>query len=359
MDKFIKTSEKLSPFFENILCMAPCIVNVWGPTGSGKTWAIKNNFKNIFEIDGDILRSQGATARSIERAEASGCPVYIDDWEQVRECIGARLIQGPINSSVTIIVSTTPVQEDFAVTPVEWVRPPYEEVARAYCTDASRIAQCAAACSGNLHEFVSDLQFECVGKRDFFQTPREFIYNLLCKGGTESVGKWIGHTVHEPGYTWGVVQENYVDTPKKPLEFYANAADNMSIAGLYDDKIYEGNWNLLPFFHLHACLIPAHHIDHSLTHTLRPGSLWTKYQNMCMRRKKLQNIFIKNYSKRIDVDALMVIRDYCMKGDLSLLDEYHIDSQDLDIMNHLAISKKFNTKVFSQLKKYVKEKNHG
>ena len=356
MDRYIKPPPKTS-FSEKLLELAPRVINLWGPPGSGKTWGIKNNFKNILEIDSDILRSKQTTVTFLERAATTECPLFIDGWENVRELIGARDIHGPVNSSVTIIVSDEPISEDFSAVAIEWTRPPYEEVAKQYCTDPRRIAECAANCGGNLHQFVSDLQFECVGQRDIFKTPKEFIYNLLCQGGTESVRDNIGHSVHEPGYTWGVVQENYPDTPNKPLEFYADIAEQMSLAGVYDDKIYEGNWGLLPFFHLHACFIPAHMIDHSLTQTkVRPGSMWTKYQNMCMRRKKLENIFIKNSFKKVDVDSLMVIRDYCEKGQLDILEEYHIDSQDLDILNHLAIVRKLKPKVLAQLKKYVKDR---
>ena len=360
MDRFIKSLPTHTTFSEQLLGMSSCIVNLWGPMGSGKTWAIKNNFKNILEIDSDILRSKQTTVTFLERAAATQCPVFIDEWEGVREYIGSREIKGPVNSSVTIIISTEPISEDFAVQCVEWKRPPYEEVAKEYCTDPKRIAECAERSNGNLHQFVSDLQFECVGKRDIFKTPKEFIYNLLCQGGTESVSDHIGHVVHEPGYTWGVVQENYLDTPNKSMDFYADVANHMSLAGVYDDKIYEGNWHLLPFFHLHACFMPAHMIDHSLTQSkLRPGSLWTKYQNTCMRRKKLENIIFKNYLRKVDVESLMVIRDYCEKGEYSVLEEYHIDSQDLDILNHLAIVRKLKPKMLAQLKKTVREKSNG
>ena len=70
----------------------------------------------------------------------------------------------------------------------------------------------------------------------------------------------------------------------------------------------------------------------------------------------MENIFLKNSLKKVDVDSLMVIRDYCEKGQLDLLEDYHIDSQDLDILNHLAIVRKLKPKVLAQLKKYVKDR---
>ena len=118
-----------------------------------------------------------------------------------------------------------------------------------------------------------------------------------------------------------------------------------------DEKIYDGNWHLLPLFNLHAVLYPARSINHRLSaEDLRPGSMWTKYQNMCMRQKKLKNIFQKN----LDIDGLMLLRDYCQGGDPTMLKYYRFDSQDLDVLNHIAIVNKIKPRVMTQLKKSLK-----
>jgi hypothetical protein len=230
---------------------------------------------------------------------------------------------------------------------VPWPAPDLMEIGKKFCDDVAKVAACAQKSKGDLHIFIGSLQFEGC-ERDLFETPRDFIYSLLCKGGQNQVGAHMASHIHEHGYVWGVVQENYVDTQNKPLEFYAEVADSLSYAGVLDDKIYNGSWDLIPFFNLHACLIPASKIDHGLVaEKLRPGSMWTKYQNFCMRNKKLKTLF----QKKLDVDALMVLRDYCQNGDVTMLKEYGFEKSDLDILNHLAIVKKIKTKTLSSLKK--------
>ena len=350
MDRFLKTK----PVTESPLGLGPAIVNVWGNPGSGKSTGIRNYFTNFLELDYDTLRSKQSTITFIDRASFTNLPIIIDDWNIVSELIGSRELTGPLNSSLTVIISPEPIHEDFEFRGVRWEDRTLEEmktIGKKYCDDPEKVHRLAVHCGGNLHVLISTLSFDSVGDRDVFESPKNFIYGLLCHGGEDEVYDNIGESLCEHGYMWGVVQENYVDTPGENMEFYARVAEHLSTAGILDETIYHGNWHLLPFFNLHAVLYPAQMVGHRLdAEKLRPGSMWTKYQNMCMRQKKFRNIVKKN----LDINGLMVIRDYCQNGDATMLRQYNFDSQDLDIMNHLAIVNKIKPRIMTQLKKTLK-----
>lgn len=349
MDKFLNIKQRKEPpssFAASVL--AHQFVCVHGPPGSGKTWGVMHAFPQYVELDYDTLRSRNATLSFMERVRGTDIPIIVDDWEIVIEFIGAKEINGPLNRSTTVLVSTKPIDD---MPNIKWQPPDFMEVGKKFCTDPDKVRAAAAKSRGDLHIFIGSLEFEG-HERDIFETPKSFIYSLLCKGGTNQVGAHMASHIHEHGYVWGVVQENYVDVPDKPMEFYADVADSISIAGIIDNRIYNGSWDLVPMFNLHACLIPAHQIGHSLdAGVLRPGSMWTKYQNFCMRNKRLKTIVLKNFPRNVTIDTLMLIRDYCIQGDTEVIREYKFDKSDLDILNHLAIVKKIKTKTLSSLKK--------
>jgi hypothetical protein len=351
MDRFLKTK----PVSESPLGPGPAIVNVWGNPGSGKSFGVRAYFANYLELDSDTLRGKQSTISFMERAACTDLPVIIDDWNIVSELIGSRELVGPINKSITVIISPEPLgNEDFEFRSVQWEDRTLEQlkiIGKKYSDDSEKIHRLSVQCGGNLHVLISSLTFDSIGDRDIFESPKNYIYGLLCRGGDNEVADCIGESLCEHGYMWGVVQENYVDTPGETMDFYADIADHLSLAGGLDDKIYDGNWHLLPFFNLHAVMYPARMIDHRLeAETLRPGSMWTKYQNMCMRQKKLKNISQKN----LDIDCLMLLRDYCQNGDVTMLRHYKFDCQDLDILNHLAIVTKIKPRIMTQLKKALK-----
>ena len=354
MDKFLtirKTKEVVHPLAVKLL--AHRLVCLHGAPGSGKSWAVRDAFPKYIELDFDTLRSRQSTVTFLERVADTDLPIIVDEWEIVNEFIGAGEIQGPLNKSTTVIISNAPLErEEFEFVNIEWKTPDLIPIGKKFSSDLEKIRACAEKCQGNLHIFLSSINFDDCGNRDIFESPKKFIYSLLCKGGTNQVGSHMASHVHEPGYVWGVVQENYVDVPDKPMEFYADIAHSMSTAGIFDSDIYNGHWELMPFFNLHACLLPASLIEHSLdAEALRPGSMWTKYQNFCMRNKKLKTIYKKNLEYNISIDSLMLIRDYCIHGDSTILKDYKFDKADLDVLNHLSIIRKIKVKTLSSLKK--------
>ena len=149
-----------------------------------------------------------------------------------------------------------------------------------------------------------------------------------------------------------LIHDNYIDSDADPCQ----VLECLSLASIYDDQIYSGKWNLLPYFSLESCLIPAAIIGHSIKGELRPGSMWTKFSGMCMRRKNFKAMCNRVMRKPLDVDALMVMRDYFEAGQgQDLIKDYDIHKCDLDVLAHLCLKRKLKTKVVTALKKQCQE----
>lgn len=127
---------------------------------------------------------------------------------------------------------------------------------------------------------------------------------------------------------------------------------------MLDSRVYAGDWNMLPYFNLFGCILPAYEINHSLGPNLRPGETWTKYQNMCMRSKRIAAMSNKIPHCHLDLEALLLIRDYIEKDcdeAVRLMREYGFTPQDVDVLNHVSPYRKIKAKTLSTIKKCLKE----
>jgi hypothetical protein len=73
-----------------------------------------------------------------------------------------------------------------------------------------------------------------------------------------------------------------------------------------------------------------------------------------MRAKKFSAMSRRN---PVDIDALAVLSQYCIKGDPSAVDHlkaYGFQSSDLDVMNHLMLINKMKPRMLTSLKKKLK-----
>ena len=88
---------------------------------------------------------------------------------------------------------------------------------------------------------------------------------------------------------WDIFQENYINS--KGVDVVA-CTSSFSEADSYDSHIYRsGNWNLMPYFVLHALTIPKLSLGEPLEKDrIRPGSCWTKLGNYRMRKQKYEEI---------------------------------------------------------------------
>lgn len=55
----------------------------------------------------------------------------------------------------------------------------------------------------------------------------------------------------------------------------------------------------------------------------------------------------------LDVQSLLLIRDWAEAGNYEILTEYGIQSQDVDVLNHLSPLRKLKPKSVSDIKKWL------
>jgi hypothetical protein len=144
-----------------------------------------------------------------------------------------------------------------------------------------------------------------------------------------------------------MIHENYVNSKGRPEIIM----DHLSQADLVETRMYAGDWELFQYFNMLGCILPACEINHTLSSNIRPGSTWTKYQNMCMRQKKINAISTKIPRKPLCLDSLLLIRSYLEKGVVEPFLEYDLEPSDVDVLNHLSPLRKIKAKELSSIKK--------
>jgi hypothetical protein len=310
---------------------------IWGPHGIGKTWSVRKILDRPVELDADMLRSKQGTLDIINRA--SGSQFFIDDYDAVSDLIGTREL-GIVKR--LIIIGNTPLK-DPGLFIYEYPRKTLQElqaIGKLYGVDN------VAHCNGDIRKIIHG------DDKDVFWTPKDFVKSLISKDGTRDPRMYYGETIEEHGHVMDLIHDNYIDSDADPCEIL----ECLSLASIYDEHIYSGKWNLLPYFSLESCLIPATIIGHSIKGELRPGSNWTKFSSMCMRRKNVKAMCRRVIRAQLDIDSLMVLRDYFEKGQgIELLKSYDIHKCDLDVLSHLCIVKKLKAKTVLALKKQCLE----
>jgi hypothetical protein len=183
-------------------------------------------------------------------------------------------------------------------------------------------------------------------------SAKDVIHSLIHVDGTRSSVSMLGEYLDEHGNMLGMIQENYIYSPSVDMVL---VTESLSRADLIDSKIYEGSWDSMCYFYNEGILLPALYIGHTIQ-KIQTASIWTKSLNIRMRQKKIRDINSKNKHVTLDHDSLVLIRDYC-NSDLDqareLIKDYHLDSTDLDVINHLG---KIKTKHLTILKKECRER---
>jgi hypothetical protein len=143
------------------------------------------------------------------------------------------------------------------------------------------------------------------------------------------------------------LHENYVDGKGN----LADISEMFSVADIIETEVYNGSWEYLHYFNFWGCVLPSVELKHSLGTKLRPGSTWTKYQNMCMREKRLETLSKRTLGKRLVFDEMLVLREYAEQENDEILREYNLEPQDIDVLNHLSPLRKIKAKTVASLKK--------
>ena len=346
MDAFLEMCKKTRR--ESARFLPGTVTCVHGKSGIGKTRFVTHECAGGVHLDHTVLRGKQSTLDFFERLRYTTSPVIIDNWESVYDLVGVREIKGPISNGALVIVALTPVELTANTIMYQMPVMTLDELA-ALAPGDPRSKELAEACRGDVRSFLRSLAYTSDAP-DTFKTSREIAVDLIT---TPTPSDYLTQTLHEHGYVWSVVQENYVDTKGISIETCAQITDSFSLADMYDQHIYsDGSWDsLMPYFILAGCVEPCFLMKQKLsTSRLRSGALWTKFQNACMRSKRIQET-------RLAHDALVVIRMYIQQGVLGLLDDYKLNASAIDVLNHIVLGQKLKPKTVETAKKYVRARD--
>lgn len=304
---------------------------IHGAIGVGKTFLIKHALIGIQYID------LALDFFKIERIKDMQVHVLADMVE----------VSEPLSLGSTIVISDKPVEnfECIKLEPLSYDVMVSIGLKKFPMSNRDSIMKHALVSKGDMRIFLFRLA-DFTDIRDLFKSPKDFVYDLLCKGGDLEARDYIGKVVAEHGYSWGIVHENYLDTPGADMAYIA---DMMSLADIKDVDIYNG-YSHNAIFSLFGILLPAIAINHTLDRcTMRPGSAWTKFNNYKMRHRRYQVL-------GLGIDELMVISQYCKsKSDvIDMLVHYKFESVDVDMMNHISLINKIKPRVLQNIKTKLK-----
>ncbi len=345
MDRYFKNNRQKTDSDFTSLGRVVCLL---GRSGLGKTWAAQQALgPTLVELTPEILRSKNETLEFLSKIEGTDIPVLLDAYETVCDLVGLRELHAPPTLGFFIVTSQITPKFDFEIK--VWDFPPktFDEI-KVLCPKAED--DVIIKSKGDLRQVFASLEFRS-DARDDFTAPKEVVASFVSTRSNVNPVNYLGWAVSEPGNCSAILNANYVDGPRH-LDF-ARIADYFSLADVFEDRVYKGEWNLMPYFNLFGLVIPAREIGHTLKEPLRPGAIWTKFQNMCMRNKRIHAMSHRVPHWDLDMESLMLLRDMAERGQFELLKEYGIQPQDIDVMNHLSPMRKLKPKVTSDIKKWL------
>lgn len=256
MDRFICKQTNFDDEFSNA-CAVYC---VYGPIGCGKTTWVSEHVKNFIEIEEDTLRSKDTTLEFLSRIKHHKKHVVIDNFDNLVGMPGAPYFLKPVTRQCTFLICTKYVEGTIPI--------------KLEGRDRRR----------DLYKDYDD--------PDTFNDPIEIIKTHMTTPGMKH-SRLVDELYCEHGNLMGFVHENYYTSAASD---YADVMHSLSDASVFDEKMYGGAWELMPYFINSACAIPCALIDGSATST-NQASLWTRHMNACMRKKQFKE-------SRLDLDTV-------------------------------------------------------
>jgi len=334
---------------------------LYGGCGYGKTYIIKHvlDGKKYIKLSQDDLTSRLKLDEFFSRVAESDYHILIDDLDG--EILGIKEIseRRKISNGSLIITCKTIEKIDFCdcIKLDKLDENELCDLAKYHYPkkDGYDIEECIRDYDGNLSNFIFSLGF--THSKDVFKQPKELIHDLICHNSKAPMDplKYIGQVIPEHGFSSAIVHENYPNGISE-CETAAMIMDNISRSDGIDNELYRGNWEYSEYYNLHGIIWPAKLINHKVDiNKVRPGSVWTKYNNFKMRSNKLQNILMR--TNGMCMEKLILIGVICNEQKLNalpLLLSYGINSSDIDVINHISFRKKIKSKTTQEIKKKLK-----
>lgn len=341
MDRYFKQAQQKSEYEFTKMGPAVCVL---GKSGIGKTWAVHKALDPCIELTPDVLKGKQDTINFLDKIRGTNIAVILDEFEHVQDMAGVREITGPPTNGLFVVISQIPVKFDFEINTYEFPVPGPDDI-RLIAPGVSD--EVLAKCRGDLRYAIRSLTMKGDDPDDFMGA-REFVTDLVALKSNTNPLDFIGHGIQEPGNIASILHENYTDSK---LCDHVRVIEDLSEAMIFENKIYEGQWDLYPYYNLLACVSPAIAIGHTLKPPLRPGSFWTKGQSAAARSKKISAMASRVDGKRLNMDELLLLRSYAEKGNVEILKDYKLIPQDIDVMNHLSPLRKIKAKDVQVIKK--------
>jgi hypothetical protein len=326
------------------------IICVYGDYGVGKTHLVKSVLSGEKYTELDL-----SNPLDYDRMKSSVSHVLIDDVDVTTQAWRDVTERGKLTRGAMIIVTRIIKGIDFCdcikIEPLSVEHQITLCRTRSPSSSIEVIHEAISKSNGNLRNLIDYLYFS--DQKDLFKSPKDFIHDIL--SGAAQPGAYLGHVIEEHGYSCGIVHENYLRTNNPDT---LSIPEDLSIADIYDNWIYNSNWELLPYYCMHGIVKPAMSMDNSIIReTIRAGSAWTKFNNYKMRQSKIKSIRSRTVHP-IDTDRLLMIHSYCLSDPAKAVEimlSYNIQPQDLDVMNHLTILNKIKPKALQSLKKNLRD----
>jgi len=204
----------------------------------------------------------------------------------------------------------------------------------------------ARRCHGNIRDFLSYIEGH--DEKDLFQNSKDIVIEILTGGRRD----YTKDTLCEHGQLCDIFHENYPESRGVNLEA---CATSFSDADIFDQVMYNGDWNMMPFFVNSALRYPMHYTGEPLAaDKIRSGSSWTKHGNARMRAQKVKSIDNKARPNHLDVEALNLLHLHAKLRHFEVLRTYSIVPSSLDVMNHLSLTSKLKQRELMSIKKQLK-----
>jgi len=205
---------------------------------------------------------------------------------------------------------------------------------------------CAHRCDGNIRNFLSYI--EGYDEKDLFQNSKDIVVSIL----TGDRKFYARDSLCEHGQLMDIFHENYPDSKGGVID---RCAQSFSDADLFDTVMYNGDWNMMPYFVNAALRVPMYHMGESLmVDNIRSGSSWTKHGNARMREQKLKTIHNNSRPMHVGVDELNLLHLHARLRHMDILHTYSITPSSLDVMNHLSLTNKLKQRELMNIKKQLK-----
>jgi hypothetical protein len=320
-------------------------VFICGGLGVGKSYILKEVLKdfNHVELLPDHMKSKSMFLPFIKPSTKH---VFIEDYDPIFKPIietisdGGRITRG----SLLVTTKNMCMYPNFETVFIPKHKP--DTLMKLTDKTGVEVENAAIRSQGNIRNFFTYL--DGYDEMDDFQTPKEFVTDVL----SDPRPVEIMDSISEHGHIWDIFQENYLDSKGVNI---LETSKSFSYADTYDTKMYScGDWDLMPYFVLHALTIPKKFLGEPLVKDkIRPGSCWTKFGNYKMRKQKYEEIKKKS-RMGLGIEELCLLKRYAENGDLEPLVGYGITPQDFDVINHLSVGNGLKSRDVTKVKKALK-----